>query len=126
MKQAEFKKRTHALFKQHEKLITRRNSKVSTGNGIYDRYTYPVLTAEHAPLTWRYDFDFNTNPYLQERMGVNATFNAGAIEFNGKIAVLARIEGADRKSFLAVADSPNGIDNFRFWDYPILLPQTET
>jgi 4-O-beta-D-mannosyl-D-glucose phosphorylase len=124
MKQAEFKKRTQELFKRHEHFITRRNSKVATGNGIYDRYAYPVLTAEHAPLIWRYDFDFKTNPHLQERMAINATFNAGAIEFNGRIAVLARVEGADRKSFLAVADSPNGIDNFRFWDYPILLPQT--
>jgi 4-O-beta-D-mannosyl-D-glucose phosphorylase len=125
MKQDEFKKKTQALFKKHEKLITRRNSKVPNGNGIYDRYTYPVLTAEHAPLIWRYDFDFKTNPHLQERMGINATFNAGAIEFNGKIAVLVRVEGVDRKSFLAVADSPNGVDNFRFWDYPILLPQTD-
>jgi len=124
MNQSQFKKQTQSLFKRHERLIARRNSKVSAGNGIYDRYTNPVLTAEHAPLIWRYDFDFKTNPHLQERMGINATFNAGAIEFNGKIAVLARVEGVDRKSFLAVADSPNGIDNFRFWDYPILLPQT--
>src|SRR6266498_2358066 len=124
MTQAEFKTKTQVLFKQHEKLITRRNRRMSTGNGVYDRYTYPVLTAEHSPLIWRYDFDFKTNPHLQERMGINATFNAGAIEFNGRIAVLARVEGADRKPFLAVADSPNGIDNFRFWDYPILLPQT--
>ncbi len=85
-----------------------------------------MLTAEHAPLIWRYDFDQKTNPYLQERMGINAAFNAGAIEHNGKILVLARVESVDRKSFLAVAESPNGIDNFRFWDYPILLPQTES
>jgi len=125
MTQAEFKKKTQALFKQHEELLSRRNSKAPNGNGIYDRYTYPVLTAEHAPLIWRYDFDQKTNPYLQERMGINAAFNAGAIEHNGKILVLARVESVDRKSFLAVAESPNGIDNFRFWDYPILMPETD-
>ena len=125
MTRSEFKKKTQALFKQHEKLITRRNSKVPNGNGVFDRYTYPVLTAEHTPLIWRYDFDFKSNPHLQERMGINAVFNAGAIEHDGKIAVIARVEGVDRKSFLAVAESRNGIDNFRFWDYPVLLPQTE-
>jgi 4-O-beta-D-mannosyl-D-glucose phosphorylase len=124
MNSSQFKKQSQALFKQHEKLIARRNSKLVNGNGIYDRYANPVLTAEHTPLIWRYDFDFKSNPHLQERMGINATFNAGAIDFNGRIAVIARVEGVDRKSFLAVADSPNGIDNFRFWDYPILLPQT--
>lgn len=125
MKPAEFKKKTQALFSQHNKLLKRRNPKVSNGNGIYDRYAYPVLTAEHTPLIWRYDFDFKTNPYLQERMGINAVFNAGAMEFDGRILVLARVEGLDRKSFLAVAESSNGIDNFQFWDYPILLPQTD-
>jgi 4-O-beta-D-mannosyl-D-glucose phosphorylase len=125
MKQAEFKRKTQALFSPHEKLLKRRNAKLPNGNGIYDRYIYPVLTAKHAPLIWRYDFDRDTNPYLQERMGINAVFNAGAIEHNGKILVLARVEGADRKSFLAVAESPNGVDNFRLWDYPILLPQAE-
>jgi 4-O-beta-D-mannosyl-D-glucose phosphorylase len=126
MNQVEFKKRTQSLFSQHQKLLKRRNSKVPNGNGIYDRYRYPVLTADHTPLIWRYDFDASTNPYLQERMGVNSVFNAGAIEHNGKILVVGRVEGADRKSFLAVAESPNGIDNFRFWNYPILLPQTES
>ena len=125
MKQAEFKKKTQALFSQHEKLLKRRNSKVPASNGIFDRYLHPVLTAEHTPLIWRYDFDSKTNRYLQERMGINSVFNAGAIEYNGKILVLGRVEGVDRKSFLAVAESPNGIDNFRFWDYPTLLPQTE-
>ena len=95
------------------------------GNGIYERYQYPVLTAEHTPLFWRYDFDFKANPLLIERMGINATFNAGAMELDGNIVVLARVEGVDRKSFLAVAESQNGIDNFRFWDYPILMPETE-
>jgi 4-O-beta-D-mannosyl-D-glucose phosphorylase len=126
MRQGEFRRKTRTLFAQQEKLLMRRNPKVSKGNGIYDRYTYPVLTAEHTPLIWRYDFDFKTNPYLQERMGINAVFNAGAIEHNGKILVLGRVEGVDRKSFLAVAESPNGVDNFRFWDYPLLLSQNDT
>ena len=125
MNQAEFKKKTQALVSGHEKLLKRRNSKVPNGNGIYDRYKHPVLTADHTPLIWRYDFDSKTNSFLQERMGINSVFNAGAIEHNGKILVIGRVEGLDRKSFLAVAESPNGIDNFRFWNYPILLPQTE-
>jgi 4-O-beta-D-mannosyl-D-glucose phosphorylase len=126
MTRGEFIRKTRTLFAQQEKLLKRRNPKISKGNGIYDRYAYPVLTALHAPLIWRYDFDFKTNPYLQERMGINAVFNAGAIEHNGKILVLGRVEGVDRKSFLAVAESPNGVDNFRFWDYPLLLPQNDT
>jgi 4-O-beta-D-mannosyl-D-glucose phosphorylase len=126
MTRGEFIRKTRTLFAQQEKLLKRRNPKISKGNGIYDRYAYPVLTAGHAPLIWRYDFDFKTNPYLQERMGINAVFNAGAIEHNGKILVLGRVEGVDRKSFLAVAESPNGVDNFRFWDYPLLLPQNDT
>lgn len=125
MRQSEFTKRSQQLFRDHEKLIQRRNRKVAAGNGVFARYQYPVLTAEHTPLVWRYDFDPRSNPYLQERMGINSVFNAGAIEHNGKIAVIARVEGVDRKSFLSVAESPNGIDNFRFWDYPIRLPQTE-
>ena len=125
MTQAEFQRKTQSLLARHEKLLKRRNPKVTNGNGIYDRYTYPVLTAEHTPLIWRFDFDCNANPCLQERMGINAVFNAGAIEHNGKILVIGRVEGVDRKSFLAVAESVNGIDNFRFWDYPILLPQTD-
>ncbi len=124
MKQAEFRKRLQALGKQHEELLTRKNRRIRTGNGVYDRYAFPVLTAEHTPLFWRYDLDAKTNPYLMERMGINSTYNAGAMEYEGKIVVLARVEGVDRKSFLAVAESPNGIDNFRFWDYPILMPET--
>ncbi len=124
MNQAAYHKKMQELNRQHEKLITRKNVKAAGGNGVYDRYAHPVLTAEHAPLFWRYDFDLQTNPHLMERMGVNATFNAGAIQHEGKFLVIARVEGADRKSFLAVAESPNGIDNFRFWDYPILMPET--
>ena len=126
MNQAEFKKKTQALFSQHEKLLKRRNTKVANGNGIYDRYRYPVLTADHTPLIWRYDFDIKTNPYLQERIGINSVSNAGAMEHQGKILVIGRVEGLDRKSFLAVAESSNGVDSFRFWNYPILLPQTES
>src|SRR5271157_4790926 len=125
MKQAEFRKRLQALGKQHEELLTRKNRKIEGGNGVFDRYVFPVLTAEHTPLFWRYDLDPKTNPYLMERLGINSTFNAGAMEYEGKIVVLARVEGVDRKSFLAVAESANGIDNFRFWDYPILMPETQ-
>jgi 4-O-beta-D-mannosyl-D-glucose phosphorylase len=125
MREIEYKRKVQELFRQQEKLITRRNTPCKQGNGIYERFKYPVLTAEHTPLFWRYDFDFKTNPLLMERMGINATFNAGAMEFEGNVVVLARVEGVDRKSFLAVAESPNGIDNFRFWDYPILMPETD-
>jgi len=124
MNRAEFKKSVQTLFKNQEKLLSQRNRKVSDGNGIYDRYEFPVVTAAHAPITWRYDLDRRTNPLLLERIAVNATFNAGAILQKGKYLVVARLEGADRKSFFAVAESPNGVDNFRFWEYPILMPET--
>jgi 4-O-beta-D-mannosyl-D-glucose phosphorylase len=124
MNQAAFKKAVQALFKEQEKLLSRRNRKEAGGNGIYDRYEHPVVTAAHAPILWRYDLDPKTNPFLMERIGVNAAFNAGAIFHNGKFLVVVRVEGADRKSFFAVAESPNGIDNFRFWDFPIQIPQT--
>ncbi|HYF66757.1 MAG TPA: glycosidase [Ohtaekwangia sp.] len=113
-----------ALFDQHEKLITRKNEPIIPGNGIYTRYKNPILTAAHAPVFWRYDLNPETNPLLMERIGVNAAFNAGAMEWNGKIVLVVRTEGVDRKSFFAIAESENGIDNFRFWDYPITLPQT--
>jgi 4-O-beta-D-mannosyl-D-glucose phosphorylase len=125
MRNAAYKKKVRELFRQHEKLITRKNLKAKNGNGVYDRWLNPVLTAEHTPLFWRYDFDLRSNPHLMERLGVNATFNAGSMEYEGKFLVLARVEGNDRKSFLAVAESPNGVDNFRFWDYPLLIPETE-
>ena len=124
MTQAEFKKKVQNLFKQQERLLAQRNLKSTGGNGIYDRYENPVLTAAHAPITWRYDLNQKTNPFLLERIGINATFNAGAILHDGRFLVVARVEGADRKSFFAVAESKNGIDNFRFLDYPILLPET--
>ncbi len=124
MKEAAFRKSVQELMKQHEKLLARRNRKAPGGNGIFDRYKFPVLTAAHAPITWRYDLDRSTNPFLLERIGVNAAFNAGALLHEGNYLVVARVEGADRKSFFAVAESPNGVDNFRFWDYPILMPET--
>ena len=109
----------------HEELLSSKNEKSTIGNGIYDRYIHPILTAEHAPLTWRYDFNAATNPYLMERIGVNATLNAGAMKWKGKYILVVRVEGNDRKSFFAIAESPNGIDNFRFWDEPVTLPETE-
>jgi 4-O-beta-D-mannosyl-D-glucose phosphorylase len=124
MNQAAYQRQVQKLLANHAKLIRRRNRKIASSNGVLERYAYPVLTAEHTPLFWRYDLDQKSNPYLMERMGINSTFNAGAMEYEGKIVVLARLEGADRKSFLAVAESSNGIDNFRFWDYPILMPET--
>jgi 4-O-beta-D-mannosyl-D-glucose phosphorylase len=120
-----FKVRLHAIINEYKVLITRVNEKLSIGNGIYDRYRYPVLTPNHIPLFWKYDLDPHSNPYLLERFGINAVFNAGAIKLDGKYIVVARVEGNDRKSFFAVAESPNGIDNFRFWDKPVLMPETE-
>ena len=111
--------------KKYEALITRKNTiDENFYNGIYDRYVYPVLTREHIPLTWQYDLNPETNPFFMKRLGVNAVMNSGAIELNGKYYLVARIEGDDRKSFFGVAESDNGVDGFRFWDYPILLPDT--
>jgi 4-O-beta-D-mannosyl-D-glucose phosphorylase len=124
MNQQAFTKQVQRLIRTQEKLLAQRNRRVAGGNGIFDRWEFPVLTAAHAPIHWRYDLDRKTNPMLLERMAINATFNAGAILHDGKYLVVARVEGADRKSFFAVAESPNGIDRFRFWDYPILMPET--
>ena len=109
----------------HEALITRPNKRILLGNGIFERYEYPVLTNEHTPLEWRYDLNPETNPWLMERIGVNAAMNSGAIKWHGKYLMVVRVEGNDRKSFFAIAESPNGIDNFRFWEYPIQLPDTD-
>ncbi len=114
--------RLHILTKEYDELISRENEKILPGNGVFERYKYPILTADHPPLEWRYDFNPETNPYLMERFGINAVFNAGAIKFNGKYLIMARVEGHDRKSFFAIAESLNGIDNFRFWEYPVQLP----
>jgi 4-O-beta-D-mannosyl-D-glucose phosphorylase len=110
--------------KKYEDIVTKKNKKSEFYNGIFDRWENPVLTRNHIPLTWKYDLDKNTNPYFMERLGVNAVMNSGAIELNGKFYLVGRIEGSDRKSFFAVAESSNGVDNFRFWDYPILLEDT--
>jgi 4-O-beta-D-mannosyl-D-glucose phosphorylase len=121
----DFEKRLQTLKKVHKELVDRRNEKEKLGNGVYDRYIQPVLTAAHAPIFWRYDLDPKTNPYLMERFGINATFNAGAIKLNEKYYLVARVEGADRKSFFAVAESDTGVDGFAFWDYPLDLPSTD-
>lgn len=120
-----FEERLNAIMQEHEILLSRKNEAIFPGNGVYTRYKYPILTAAHVPLTWRYDFDEKRNPYLMERFGVNGTFNAGAIKWNGKYMMIVRVEGNDRKSFFAIAESDNGIDNFRFRQYPILIPETE-
>ena len=117
----EFNKRLEALKAEHEKLITLKNTPIE-GNGVYERYANPILTAAHAPLHWRYDLNPETNPYLMERFGIHAAFNSGAIKWNGKYVLAVRVEGADRKSFFAIAESPNGVDNFRFWDRPVTMP----
>ena len=125
MNSTKYNQKVKALFRRQEQLIRRKNIRQKTGNGVFDRYVHPVITADHTPLYWRYDLDEKTNPYLMERMGINSTFNAGAIELEGIIHVIARVEGIDRKSFLAVAESETGIDQFRFWDYPIEMPETK-
>jgi 4-O-beta-D-mannosyl-D-glucose phosphorylase len=122
-----FYSRLARLEKAQEELIARSNEREAAekGNGIVDRYKFPVLTAAHTPLFWRYDLNPETNPYLLQRFGINAVLNPGAIKWNDKYVLVARVEGADRKSFFAVAESPNGVDQFKFWDYPLQLPETE-
>ncbi|WP_346238846.1 glycoside hydrolase family 130 protein [Niabella insulamsoli] len=120
-----FESRENALFKAYDELLARKNEKQELGNGIYDRYRYPILTAAHTPVFWRYDLDEATNPFLMERVGINAVMNAGAIKWNNKYLVMARVEAANRKSFFAIAESDNGIDGFKFWDYPVLIPETD-
>jgi len=125
MNSKKFDRRVREMLRRHEALIKRKNVKLKSGNGVFDRYAHPVLTADHTPLFWRYDLDEKANPHLMERMGINATFNAGAIALNGKYHVIVRVEGADRKSFLAVAESRTGVDRFQFWDYPVEMPETK-
>lgn len=117
-----FTKRLTRLTEKYGELISMPNETSGIGNGIFDRYKYPVLTAAHAPLFWRYDLNEKTNPFLLERFGINGVFNAGALKWGDKYVLMARVEGVDRKSFFAVAESPNGIDNFRFWDSPVHMP----
>ena len=117
-----YKQRLEWLQGQYEATITKPNTPIE-GNGIFERYTNPILTGAHAPLEWRYDLNPQTNPFLMERFGIHAAFNSGAIKWNGKYVLVARVEGADRKSFFAVAESPNGVDNFRFWPRPVSMPE---
>jgi len=117
-----FKKRLADLNEKHTALLSRPNEISGPGNGVYDRWKNPVLTADHTPLFWRYDLNEKTNPHLMERFGINAVFNAGAIKWKDGYVLMARVEGADRKSFFAIAESPNGVDQFRFWDSPVHMP----
>ena len=120
-----FEKEIKQLIHDHETLISLKNEPVSTSNGWYQRYKNPILTASHTPILWRYDLNKETNPFLMERIGINAVMNSGAIKWNGKYLLVVRVEGVDRKSFFAIAESPNGIDNFRFWDHPLTMPETD-
>ncbi len=120
-----FYQRLEQLEKNHAKLIALKNEPLNESNGVYNRYRLPVLTAEHTPLFWRYDFNADANPFLMERFGINAVLNAGAIKWNDKYLLIARVEGADRKSFFAIAESDNGIDHFEFRDYPVVIPETD-
>jgi 4-O-beta-D-mannosyl-D-glucose phosphorylase len=121
----DFDRQLKQLRSEYRALVARKNSSCSGGNGIMQRYAEPVLTAAHAPVFWRYDLNQQSNPCLLERMGINSVFNVGAIHFADKICLVARVEGADRKSFFAVAESDDGIDGFRFWDYPVVMPQID-
>ena len=116
-------KKLKSLIEAQEILLCRKNEPSGDSDAIYTRFRYPVLTGEHVPILWRYDFNPETNPFMIERIGANAVFNSGAIKRGDAYCLLARVEGADRKSFFAVAESPNGVDNFRFWDYPIVMPE---
>jgi len=120
-----FQQKLSQLQREHQQLVNRRNRPQKQGHGIFDRHEFPVLTAEHVPPFWRYDFDRATNPHLMTRMGINAVFNVGAVEWNGRIVLMARVEGWDRKSFFAIAESKSGIDGFEFWDYPVRMPERE-
>jgi 4-O-beta-D-mannosyl-D-glucose phosphorylase len=125
MSMSAFDARVRALVGAYEALVTRPNQRVAGGSGIIDRYRHPALTAAHTPVFWRYDLTESTNPHVLERLGVNAVLNPGAIKHEGRYLMVPRVEGVDRKSFFAVAESPNGIDQWRFWDYPVRLPETD-
>lgn len=120
-----FQNRIETLCEKQNDLLERENQPVVEENGIITRYVYPVLTASHIPLEWRYDLNPATNPYCLERIGVNACMNSGAIKWNGKYLLMVRVEGFDRKSYFAIAESPNGVDNFRFWERPVNLPDID-
>lgn len=125
MTKEKFNKKVTEILNEHKKFLAIKNKPEKEGNGIYVRYKNPVITPAHIPIGWRYDLNQKTNPYLMERLGINATFNSGAIEHEGKILLAVRIEGNDRKSFFGIAESKNGIDNFKFREYPLVIPETE-
>lgn len=120
-----FEEKINSISQKHEALLSRPNKKAENGNGVANRYIHPILTNEHIPLHWRYDLNPETNPYCMERIGFNATMNSGAIKWNGNYLLMVRVEAADRKSFFAIAESPDGISNFRFWDEPVVLPDID-
>ena len=120
-----FNKKVKALFEVYNQTINRKNVKQTIGNGIYDRYVYPAITRNHVPVFWEYDLNYENNPHLMTRLGVNTTFNAGAIKLNKKYLMVARVEGFDVKSIFGVAESPNGIDQWKFWHHPIVMPVTD-
>jgi 4-O-beta-D-mannosyl-D-glucose phosphorylase len=120
----EFQARRQQLAKAHEDLMQRRNEALPEINGWFQRYRYPVLTGAHTPLFWRYDLNPDANPFLMERLGINGVFNVGAMEWKGNVVLMGRVEGNDRKSFFAVAESASGVDGFHFWDYPVVMPET--
>jgi 4-O-beta-D-mannosyl-D-glucose phosphorylase len=122
---SKFKQSVQQLFADYEALVTQQNAPCTAHNGVYKRWTNPIVTEAHVPVFWRYDLNEKTNPLLLERQGVNSTYNAGAILFNNAYCLVVRVEGVDRKSFFAIAQSPNGVDNFRFWDYPLEMPETD-
>jgi len=125
MTRKSFQQKLGQLQRAHQQLLKRPNRRQKEGNGIFDRYEFPVLTTGHTPLFWRYDFNPATNPHLLTRLGINSVFNVGAMEWNGNIILMARVEGWDRKSFFAVAESQTGVDGFKFWDYPVRMPEHE-
>lgn len=120
-----FEKRKNIIETAHNELVCCKNEMFFSTNGVYNRYKNPILTREHVPMHWRFDYNPATNPFFMERIGFNAAFNSGAIKWKGKYLLVVRVEGNDRKSFFAIAESPNGIDNFKFWDHPISIPQTD-
>ena len=125
MNRSEFNSKVKELFERYNQRINQKNTKQLGGNGIYDRYVNPAITRNHIPVFWEYDLNYETNPHLMKRLGVNTTFNAGAIRLNGKYLMVVRVEGFDVKSIFGVAESPNGIDQWKFWDHPVMMPVTD-
>lgn len=117
-----FEEKLQELRRKQEALLSRKNEPAE-GNGVYERWVNPIVTNAHVPLEWRYDLNEESNPCLMERIGIHATFNSGAIKWGDKYALVVRVEADDRKSFFAVAESPNGVDNFRFWPRPVTMPE---